>query len=116
VFYPLHCKEAYLALSSDIASGQLAYGCTINTHSHLSRLVIDHLYAVGYFSCELDEVLVRRVLVNVVIPVLCALELNNKAMCVRVLQRASVAIMDRMSLVHLQHVPLDYCFFRQRMT
>jgi hypothetical protein len=115
VFYRLHCKEAYLALSTDIASGQLAHGLAINAHSHLSRLVIDHLYAVGYFSCKLDEVLVRRVFVNIIVSILYALELDNEAMCVRVLQRALVAIIGRRSSVHRQLVLLDYCSFRQRM-
>jgi hypothetical protein len=84
-FYRLYHKEAYWALISGIASWRPADGFSDKAQLHLSRLVVDDLHAIGHFSCKLDKVLVRWVLVNIIVSVLCALKLDNEAMCIGVL-------------------------------
>jgi hypothetical protein len=53
---------------------------------HLSGLVVHHLYTIGHTSCELDELLMSRVLVHIVVSVFGILELYHEAMRMRTLR------------------------------
>lgn len=67
------------------------------TTSYLPRLIVQHLYTIRHFSCELHKLLMGWVLVDVVVPIFRVLEFDHEAMCVRVLLRRSGNLLKRAS-------------------